>query len=584
MKTPGAEPQVYSNYSNSVNCSRKPPEADAVTTQIVRHALHSAAKQMKRATIRTAFSPIIYEALDFAVVLYDRQIRMLAQAPTLPIFIGTMGFCIEAAVAAVGGAGKLAPGDVLIYNVPYGTGSHAQDCAIVIPVFLPEGELVGYAANKAHWLDIGAKAPYCTDTTDVYQEGVVIPGVKLYRAGGLNEDIHRMALANCRFREAVNGDLNSQVASCHVGARELQRVIKRFGLATFAECTERMFDHGEGVARQFIKAIPDGTYRGTCDMDDNGVEKDPIQFEVAVTIDGSKLRVDFSNAPDAQSGPINAPFPSTVSASRVALMMAAGSARETPNEGHFRPLEVVTRPGSMFHPVTPQPCYLYGWPLMSAIEGIFQALSMATAGQLPSGGAGDTAAVQFYGKRSATGEPFYGAGLSLPVGQGARPSSDGPTLFVPSLAQSHMQSPELLEAKLPVRFEQWEFTADSAGPGQFRGGSGWQVSYRFLEDVMFISIVERTRVPGWAQCGGLSGAPNRLEIDFIDGHTETLGKVTNLKVPAGSRVRLYMGGGGGYGAPGNRTVAAVARDLLYGMITVQHAQKYYPHAMNEIPG
>jgi len=579
MNAISAAPHVYSNCKSSADPSRKLADADPVTTEIIRHALNSAARQMKRATIRTAFSPIIYEALDFAVVLYDRRIRMLAQAPTLPIFVGTMGFCIEAAVRAVGGEEQLEPGDVLIYNVPYGTGSHAQDCAVVMPVFLADGELVGYAANKAHWLDIGAKAPYCTDTTDVYQEGVVIPGVKLYRAGKLNEDIHRMALANCRLKKAVNGDLNAQVASCHVGARELLRVIKRFGQATFTECIERMFDHGELVVRDFIKSIPDGTYRATCHMDDNGVDDEPVQFEVVVTITASNVRMDFSNAPDAQRGPINAPFPSTVSAARVALMMAAGSTHETPNEGHFRPLEIVTRPGTMFHPVEPQPCYLYGWPLMSAIEGIFQALSAATAGRLPSGGAGDTAAVQFYGKISDTGETFYGGGLSLPVGQGAHPASDGATLFVPSLAHSHMQSPELLEAKLPVRFEQWEFTPDSAGPGQFRGGSGWQVSYRFLEDVMLISTIERTQVPGWAQCGGLSGVPNRLEIDFADGHTETLRKVTNRKVPAGSRLRIYLGGGGGYGTPGKRSSAAVKRDLLNGMITLEHARTYYPHAI-----
>ena len=217
---------------------------------------------------------------------------------------------------------------------------------------------------------------------------------------------------------------------------------------------------------------------------------------------------------------------------------------------------------------------------MSAIKGIFQALSVATAGQLPSGGAGDTAAVQFYGHLSATGEPFYAGGLSLPVGQGARPHCDEADEFsVQSLAQSHVQSPELLEAKLPVQFEQWEFTPDSGGPGQFRGGSGWQVAYRFLEDVMLISTIERTRVPGWAQCEGLSGAPNRLEIDFADGHTETLRKVTNRKVPAGSRLRIYLGGGGGYGAPSNRSVAAVSRHLLDGMITMQHAEKYYPHAV-----
>jgi N-methylhydantoinase B len=568
----------YSNTAHSAAESALASEANPVTTQIIRHALNSAAKQMKRAAIRTSFSPIIYEALDFAVVLYDRQIRMLAQAPTLPIFMGTMSFCIDGAVQAVGGEQALQPGDVLIYNVPYGTGSHAQDCAIVMPVFLPDGELVGYAANKAHWLDIGAKAPYCTDTTDVYQEGVVIPGVKLYKAGKLNSDIYRMVLSNCRFKKAVDGDLNAQVASCHVGARELLRVIERFGHGTFKACIERMYEHGEHVVREFVRTIPDGTYRATCHMDNNGLDDVPIQFEVAVTIEGSNVRMDFSEVPDAQRGPVNCPFPSTVSAARITLAMLAGGAQETPNEGHFRALEVVTRPGSMFHPVEPQPCYLYGWPLMSAMEGIFQAFSQATGGKLPSGTAADIAAVQYYGARRETGELFFG-GSALPVGQGALPHADGATLFVPALAQSQTQSPELQEAKLPIRYEKWELTPDSGGPGQFRGGAGWELHFKLMQDVSLISVMERTKVPSWAQLGGLSGTPNRFQIDFADGHTETLIKATDRHVPGGSRFRIYCGGGGGYGPPADRAPAAVKRDLLNGLISPEYARKHHPHAM-----
>jgi N-methylhydantoinase B len=573
----------YTNNPASREGAALAAAADPVTTQIIRHALNSAAKQMKRAAIRTSFSPIIYEALDFAVVLYDRQIRMLAQAPTLPIFMGTMSFCIEGAVRAVGGEQALEPGDVLIYNTPYGTGSHAQDCAIIMPVFLPGGELVGYAANKAHWLDIGAKAPYCTDTTDIYPEGVVIPGVKLYKSGKLNEDIYRMVLANCRFKKAVDGDLNAQVASCHVGARELLRVIERLGHEAFKSCVERMFDHGEHVVREYVKSIRDGTYRATCHMDNNGLDDNPIEFEVVITIDGSDVRMDFTNVPDAQRGPVNCPFPSTVSAARITLAMLAGGAQETPNEGHFRALEVLTRKGSMFHPVEPQPCYLYGWPVMSAMEGIFQALSEATGGRLPSGTAGDIAAVQYYGTHRDTGELFFG-GSALPVGQGALPHADGATMFVPALAQSQTQSPELQEAKLPIRYEKWELTADSCGAGRFRGGSGWELHFKLLENVSLISVMERTKVPGWGQRGGLSGTPNRFQIDFADGHTETLIKATDRHVPGGSRFRIYCGGGGGYGPPSERAPEAVRRDLLNGLITREYALTHHPHATQRLTG
>lgn len=578
MNAKRAELHRYRNATEAVAKGAQNQDADPVTTEIIRHGLYSAAKQMKRATIRTAFSPIIYEALDFAVVLYDRRMRLLSQAPTLPAFMGTMGFCIEGAVEAVGGEAVLERGDVLIYNRPYGTGSHAQDCAIVMPVFLPGGELVGYAANKAHWLDIGAMAPYCTNTTDIYQEGVVIPGVKLYRAGKLNEDVYRVILSNCRFTKAVEGDLNAQVASCHVGARELIRLIERFGLDTFHSCVERMFDHGERVVRDYIRKIPDGTYRATCHMDNNGVDESPVRFEIAVVIDGSQATFDFSEAPDAQRGPINCPFPSTVCAARITLAMLAGNAHETPNEGHYRPVEVVTRPGSMFHPIPPQPCYLFGWPLMAAMEGLFESFAKATDGRIPSGSAADVIGVLFYGPHSETGELFFG-GSSAPVGQGALPHADGATLFVPALAQSQAQSPELQEAKLPILFERYEFTPDTGGAGQFRGGSGWEFHYRALQEFLLISVMERTKVPSWGQKGGLSGAPNRLEIDFADGHTETVMKVTDRPIPANSRLRVYCGGGGGYGLPANRDPAAVKRDLLNGFITEQHAREFYAHAL-----
>ena len=178
---------------------------------------NAAAEEMKRALVRTAFSPIIYEVLDFAAALYDRDVCMLAQAASLPTFMGTMSFCVAAAVEAVGGEEALAPGDIILYNVPYGTGSHPQDVAMVMPVHAC-GELVGYAAIKAHWLDIGGKDPYSTDTVDVFQEGTIFPGVKLYDRGELNEAILRFVTANSRVPKMVAGDVNATVVGVRTGA------------------------------------------------------------------------------------------------------------------------------------------------------------------------------------------------------------------------------------------------------------------------------------------------------------------------------------------------------------------------------
>ncbi len=208
-------------------------DADPVTTEVIRHGLNSAAEQMKRALVRTAFSPVIYEVLDFAVAIYDRQVRLLAQAPSLPLFMGTMSFCVEAAVAAVGGEEALEPGDIVLYNYPYGTGSHPQDAAVVMPVFLRDEELIGYATIKGHWLDIGGKEPYSTDTVDVFQEGTIFPGVKLYSRGRLVRDIYRMALANSRVPKMVAGDINAEVVGVRTAASALLRLVERHGLETF---------------------------------------------------------------------------------------------------------------------------------------------------------------------------------------------------------------------------------------------------------------------------------------------------------------------------------------------------------------
>src|SRR5689334_5393807 len=237
-------------------------DADPVTTEIVRHGLNAAADQMKRALVRTSFSPVIYEVLDFAAALYDRDVCLLAQAPSLPVFMGTMSFCVAAAVEAVGGEAALEPGDVILYNNPYGTGSHPQDAAMVMPAFLADGELVGYAAIKAHWLDIGGKEPYSTDTVDVFQEGTIFPGVKLFSRGRLVSDIFRFATANSRVPKMVAGDINAEVVGVRTGAAALLRVVERYGLQAFSESVERMFDHGEAVVRSYFEQIPDGRYVG----------------------------------------------------------------------------------------------------------------------------------------------------------------------------------------------------------------------------------------------------------------------------------------------------------------------------------
>jgi N-methylhydantoinase B len=547
--------------------------ADPVTTEIIRQGLNAAADHMKLALIRTSFSPIIYEALDFAVAFYDDDFCMLAQAPTLPAFMGTLGFCVREAVTAVGGVSALRPGDVVLYNDPYGTGSHPQDAAMVVPIFVDD-VLVAYSVLKAHWLDIGGKDPYCTDTVDVFQEGTVFPGVKLYDGGDLVDGIYRMILANSRLPDAVIGDINAMVAGARAGAEALTRIVRRHGLDVFRSCVARMYDHGETLIRTWFSRLPDGIYSADSVIDWDGVVDEPVPFGLQVHIEGSTVRVDYTRAPDQRSGPINCPLPSTVAASRLAIAYLAG-AGEAPNEGHFRALDVLTRPGSLFHPVSPAPCFMYGIPSDHAIELILRALAKALPDAVPAASGGDINALVWWGTREATGAP-WADGAPHPVGQGATADADGANaLMYMSESATRFTPAEIWEVRNPWRIERCALAVDSGGPGRHRGGLGLDLSFRMLEDCYLTSALARTRLPPWGLGGGAPGRPNGLTVEYPDGSTASYDLRTRVALPKGAIVHLRTGSGGGYGDPADRSADDVYADLADGYITTEHARQWY---------
>jgi len=554
----------------------RPIDADPITTEVIRHSLGSAAEQMKRALIRTAFSPIIYDVLDFAGAIYDRRFRLLAQAPTLPLFMGTLSFCVEAAVEGCGGEKELEMGDVLLYNWPYGTGSHAQDAAIIMPIFVA-GELLGYSAIKAHWLDIGGKEAYSTNTTDVYQEGTFFPSVKLFASGEPVRDVLRIVAANSRVPRAVLGDINAQIVGVRTGADAVSRLVERYGQPVFWAAVERMFDHGEATVRSYLREIPDGRYEARGWMDDDGITSEPIPFDVVVTVAGSDVTVDYTAAPDAQQGPINCPIASTVSGTRIALAALAGG-QEPPNEGHFRALRVETRPGSLFDPQPPSPCFLYAWPIVQAIEVIYRALSVAIPERVPAASGGDVVAFSWWGRRRETGEMWVD-GAPHPVGQGAHARGDGASSLIHiSEAATRFAPAEVWEARNPMLVEKLELCQDSCGPGKYRGGLGLELWFRALDDCHVTASIERTKTRPWGLAGGGEAASNECVLERTDGSSVQMAKITALHVPQDAVVQLRTGGGGGYGPAEERLPEAVLNDVREGYISESHARAHYPHA------
>lgn len=551
------------------------PDADPVTTQIIRNSLISVGARMKSVICRTAASPSIYDMQDFSAALYDRQVRLLAQGRTMPLFMGSLVDCIKAAVAAVGGEDALEPGDLLMYNVPYNSGTHANDVALIKPVFMPGGALIGYTAVRAHWIDIGGMGSYSTNTQDIFMEGILFPGIKLYSAGKRNEDVFRMIRGNSRVPDRVVRDLHAEANGCEVGAQGFIEIVEKYGLEPFTLHTEHMFNASEAVIRSYLANIPDGRYTGSETMDSDGITDDKVEIEVSVQVSGSTVQVDYANAPAARRGPINSPLAGTISVSRLAIFALVG-AGESPNEGHFRPIEVVTRPGSMFHPLPPSPCFLYAWPELVASEAINHALSEALPNSIPAGSGADFCIVAWWGVRE-NGVP-WGDGIVARTGMGGHANGDGWT--GQSVIVSGTQQPpvEVWEVKNPWLFDHIELAQDSCGVGEYRGGLGTNLRVHVTEDSMMTNTVEHTKTQPWGLFGGGQARSNRALLQLPGEQMHEVGKLGAFPMPKGTVLEVRSGGGGGYGDPARRDPEKVRADVRNGYVSEDFARTHFAHA------
>ena len=549
-------------------------KTDPITSEIIRNSLNSAAEQMKKALVRSAFSPIIYEVLDFASAIYDKNYCMLSQSPSLPGFMGTLSFCVEQAVKEVGGEENIFDGDIIIYNNPYGSGSHSQDAALVKPVFI-ENKLIGYTAIKAHWLDTGGKEPYSTDTVDVFQEGTIYPGLKLYKKGKLEEDIFKLIKANSRVPKAIEGDLNAQLNGIIAGANALKRIVNKFGYELFYASVLEIYEHGEKLVRKSLEKIPDGTYSGFGQMDSNGVDEGVVKFKISIEVKGSDLILDFTDAPEQQNGPINCPLPSTVTNARVAFSMMAGNG-EQPNEGFFRPLIVKTKKGTMFNPVSPAPCFLNGWPGLQVIEVIYRILSEKLPEAFPASSGGCLAAAVWWGKREKDGEP-WADGAPHPVGQGGFYNGDGVTSMHHNSAGTRISPTEIWESKNPWLINKIELAKDSCGAGEFRGGLGLDLEFEMIEETFITTVVERTKNPPWGIKDGKAGRANNVQVIKKNGDKFFMPKKSGYKLDKGDKIIFLTGGGGGYGNPEFRKIEKIEYDLKQEYLSKKYVEENFKH-------
>jgi N-methylhydantoinase B len=534
------------------------------TVEVVQHAFSSAAEQMRRNLYRSAYSPVIYEGKDCSVGVYDAGGRLLGQAPGLPFFLGSLGGAIEAVIAARG-AGAFAPDDVWIVNDSTICGSHLNDVTVFMP-FFSDGTLRGFAGAKAHWSDVGAKdAGYVSDSTSIFQEGLRIGPTRLWHRGVLDQQILDLIALNSRFPKALAGDLMAEVAACRTGCERFASLIPRYGWPVIEESVRRFFAHSEAEDRASVSQIPDGTYHAEGDLDGDGLDdENPVHVAVTVTVAGDAMTVDLAGSSRQSRGSINSGIVQTRSAIQQAFKFLVNP--QTPvTGGSFANLGIKVPAGSCFDPDPEAACLHYGPHLMLAMDLIVRALHEAVPERAAAGHVGDSWNVTFV---NAPGCAPYLSGESLTGGWGGAPGHDGESALVHSAAGDFKNIPvETMEHRYPLRVTRHALRADSGGAGQHRGGLGIERNYLTLEPSLLSLWFERASTPSWGLQGGGDGAAPDVLVQLPDSEPRRMLKVNALPVPAGTRLLVSTGGGGGWGPASEREKAAADEDLRLGFVT-----------------
>jgi N-methylhydantoinase B len=545
---------------------------DPITVEVIRSYFQSTARQMRSTLVRASFNPVIYEMIDFSIGIYSRDAELIAEGPGIPFFMGTLTFTIRSVMKHLG-LDNVHDGDVMLSTYSYWTGSHPQDAVIIRPIFV-EGTIFGYTAVKAHWMDLGAKDIYGTDTTDIWQEGLQLHAVKVVKRGKLDDEIVGIIRANSRMPTEVIGDLTAEISACGHGVKRIQELVHKYGTDTVQGAVASILDHGERIAREAIKAMPDGTWSAESALDNNGITQDQVPFKATVRIAGDEITVDTSGSAPQQIGPVNSPFPSTVSAIRLVLKMIIAPNYDA-NEGFFRPVKVVSPEGSVFNPKAPAPIFLSGWTAQIMAESLFQVMAKIAPDKSVARSGGDIGGVMFSGIDPVDGG-FFAGGEDECCGQGAGMDQDGENaliLFV--LGESSNVPVEICEERWPILTEKYQLRPDSGGAGKWRGGLGVVKQWQALTDLKLIGTIEQTKAPAWGVDGGQSGKTNSMTISVGLPHQRPMGKASGWALPAGERLLFEMGGGGGWGDPLDRDPAHVLKDVVGGYVSKESAEREY---------
>ncbi|MGY1878476.1 hydantoinase B/oxoprolinase family protein [Pseudomonas reactans] len=544
---------------------------DIFTRDIIQNSLQAIADEMFSAMRNAAMSPVIYEVLDMGTGITDAQGEIASSGAGIPAFVGVLDKAVKKILLHHPQTSDIEDGDVFISNDPHdGAVTHLNDVVLAMPVFA-NGQLVAWTANIAHWNDVGGRVPgsLSTDATDIFQEGLRLASVKLISKGQPIRSVLQILHANTRMPDFMEGDLWAGVAAVRNGAKRLRELNDKYGSALFLLAMKDFMDLGEKVSLKALATLPAGQFSLEEVQDDGSV------FKVRIDIRDTELVIDLRDNPDQCLGPTNLSRDGAVVAAQMAFK-ALTAPQGITNGGTFRPLRVLTRPGSLFDAQLPAAEGFYFENLIRVHDLILCCLAQQFPDRLPAGNFASVCATIIGGVHPETGRMFT---LVEPEigGWGADSSRDGNNAVYSGLHGETYNCPvEVCEARYGLYVEQLALNDEPGGHGQFRGGRGICIDYRILADGSFMTCgYTRSVIPPWGLEQGAEGTPNYVEVVSKDGERQRYSMASGITLNAGDLVKVRTGAGGGYGCARQRDPAAVRDDLKNGYVDAASAHSVY---------
>ncbi len=546
-------------------------QIDPIRFEVIRNALSQATEEMAAALRRSAYSTNVKTRQDFSCAYFDPDMRVIAQAFTQPVHLGSFVEHVPRAIRRHG-VDNLGPGDMILSNDPYGGGVHLNDISLIGPVHW-NGKLAGYTACLAHHVDVGGGAPASVGAfQEVFQEGVIIPAVKLVKGGEIVDDVFRLVLAQIRSKRETAGDFRAQVASNLTGIRRVNEIIDRFGMDEFMRYVDEIVDYTSRRTQAEIAKLPKGVYTAAGSVDNDGFTDKPVQLKVKVTIDDSGVHFDTTGSELQRRAPVNSTFAQTFSACAYALRALMD--KDLPvNHGFYQYVRITAPLGSVTNCVHPAPV-VGGWETHVRVNDlIFKALSVSLPDEVPAG----TKAMQchsgFGGEHPRTGE-YYCYLETLAGGYGARSQSDGPDA-VQAHGQNTENAPvEELESNYPLRIDRYGLIPDSEGAGKYRGGLGIRRDYLFPSETIFTILADRDRAGPHGLFGGQPGSISVYAL-MRDGEETHLSSKSTVHLQPGDVISYRTSGGGGFEDPLTRDPELVLSDVVDGKVSADRASSVY---------